>query len=268
MTAYFTEKYVRNLAETLGYNPDHIVPNCESAWGLRLRPQSAIPWKDIWSSLGTPLSDATEEKSYRRLLHRAINAKNRHPKNPDHACRLHCGETESMLHMIKCKHAIALWRKCLKFCKKALGEPAQDPIDPSYAIILGVHRPTMKLLTEPTRAFLRHAFGIYYRDVVNVAKHNVLFNVESTFNSAVQSFHRAALRYSFNIMLLSTRRTHTNLTEQVPEAIRLKYSSFLKVHANGSYEFTQTYTTEIQEAAQAAAKRVAQNTPPPRRTNP
>ena len=33
----------------------------------------AIPWKRIWASQGTPLSDATEEKQWRKLLHRALN---------------------------------------------------------------------------------------------------------------------------------------------------------------------------------------------------
>lgn len=30
-----------------------------------------IPWKRVWSSLGTPLSDPSEEKQWSKLLHRA-----------------------------------------------------------------------------------------------------------------------------------------------------------------------------------------------------
>ena len=45
-------------------------PNCEKAWRRRI--QGSIAWNDIWKSIGTELSDATEEKQWRKLLHRAI----------------------------------------------------------------------------------------------------------------------------------------------------------------------------------------------------
>ena len=79
-----------------------IRPNCEKNWKVALDKHLRRPyhiqfkWSDIWGSLGTPLSDPTEEKAWRRLLHRGIDAKNRHSKsrtnpNPDHTCRLKCG---------------------------------------------------------------------------------------------------------------------------------------------------------------------------------
>ena len=163
-----------------------------------------------------------------------------------------------MLHMITCKNAKALWKVCIDFCKKVLGEPSSQ-IDPTYAIILGVHRPSMKLLSEPTRAFLRHAFGIYYRDVVNVAKHNTLLIIEKTFHGAVKSFHTAVLRYAYAIRLLYIRRIYTNLTEEVPEDTRLKYEPFLKVRSDGTFLISQTFTDVMQEAAQKAEIRVASN---------
>ena len=62
-----------------------------------------IAWKAVWHSIGTPLSDPTEEKAWRKFLHRAINAKNRHPSAPDHDCRFKCGcKDESMIHLLKC----------------------------------------------------------------------------------------------------------------------------------------------------------------------
>ena len=244
MTAFFTEQYVRARAEALDYNPDHITPNCESAWGLRLQPQSAVPWEEIWRSLGTPLSDPSEEKSYRRLLHRAINAKNRHPLNPDHSCRLHCGATESMLHMVTCPRVKKLWKWCIDFCKNALGESCPQ-IDPTYAVILGVNRSTMKLLSEPTRAFLRHAFGIYYRDAVNVAKHGTTLLVESTFHGALKSFRNALLRYAYAIRLLYVHRMRTNLTEQVPETTRKRYAPFLTMNADGTSAVSRAVTDAL-----------------------
>ena len=55
-------------------------PTCETKWPKKIG--SAIPFDIIWPSLGTPLSDATEEKQWRKMLHRAINVRNRHPEAP------------------------------------------------------------------------------------------------------------------------------------------------------------------------------------------
>ena len=54
-------------------------PNCEANWQSRIR-GPPIPWEKIWPTLGTPLSDATEERNWRTLLHRAIFVRNRDPK--------------------------------------------------------------------------------------------------------------------------------------------------------------------------------------------
>ena len=45
-------------------------PNCETNWPLAIG--RTIPFEIIWPTLGTPLSDATEEKNWRKMLHRAI----------------------------------------------------------------------------------------------------------------------------------------------------------------------------------------------------
>ena len=52
-------------------------PNCEANWALRYPRGPPIPWRLIWPSLGTPLSDATEEREWRKLLHRGIYVRNR-----------------------------------------------------------------------------------------------------------------------------------------------------------------------------------------------
>ena len=66
-------------------------PNCEAAWNERCGLRSPIPFHLVWPSLGTPLSDATEENAWRKLLHRGIFVRNRDPHLPSHNCRLGCG---------------------------------------------------------------------------------------------------------------------------------------------------------------------------------
>ena len=82
-------------------------PNAEANWARRL--PYPIPWKKIWSSLGTPLSDPTEEKQWRKLLQRALNTRNRDTRAPSKRCRLGCLCDESMLHLAQCPHTAQLW---------------------------------------------------------------------------------------------------------------------------------------------------------------
>ena len=63
-------------------------PNCEHNWshaqpGVRSHVVSyPLHWPKIWGSVGTPLSDATEERIWRRMLHRALDVRNRHKELP------------------------------------------------------------------------------------------------------------------------------------------------------------------------------------------
>ena len=110
----------------------------------------------------------------------------------------------------------------------------------------------MNLMTVPALAFLRHAFGVYYRDIVNVAKHNVTFKWRSTFAAALANFEKAVRRHCHGIKVHFNHRKHTKLTEQIPEEDRLKFSSFLVVHGNGDYAVKPRFTKAIADAKQAA----------------
>ena len=58
-----------------------------------------LPFDIIWPTLGTPLSDATEEKEWRKMLQRAFFVRNRDTeriKAGTTQCRLGCGCEESM----------------------------------------------------------------------------------------------------------------------------------------------------------------------------
>ena len=50
-------------------------PNCEANWQAKF--SVPIPWKKIWPSLGTKISDATEERVWRIQLHRGTRVRNR-----------------------------------------------------------------------------------------------------------------------------------------------------------------------------------------------
>ena len=81
ITALLTDKLTKDVR-----------PNCEAKWIAKWPRALDIDFDKLWASLGGKLTDPTEERAFRKVLHRAINANNRHPKAPTHACRLHCGE--------------------------------------------------------------------------------------------------------------------------------------------------------------------------------
>ena len=71
ITKHFTTPHIRGLR-----------PNCEIEWANsdpkhhRL-PHVRVPWDKVWESLGTPISDATEERHWRKLLHRGTFVRNK-----------------------------------------------------------------------------------------------------------------------------------------------------------------------------------------------
>ena len=74
-------------------------------------------WDDIWKSVGTPLSDPTEEGTFFKGLHRALYVRDRDPSLEDQRCRLCQKETESQLHLHKCKKIKPVWKTIFKALK-------------------------------------------------------------------------------------------------------------------------------------------------------
>ena len=228
-------------------------PNCENAWATRLSPQT-IPWKKVWASIGTPLSDPTEEKAWRKLLHRAINARNRHPNSPDKTCRLQCGcADESMLHLIECCHARPMWEECAKFIQNTLGGTTH--FDFRMLVIFNLADPTT-LVSIPARALIRHLVQAYYRDLTNIELHKSNFSWQLTFNSAIRSFRDAVLRWGFSHKLLYTTRKYTNLTSAAPKKDRQQFGTLIEVTNAGDTKLTPALTEAVASAAAAAANRI------------
>ena len=241
MTIIFTNRITEGLK-----------PNCEKNWKSRIGP-FRFDFSLIWGSFGTPLSDPTEEKTYRRLLHRAIDAKNRHPLNvarpdyPDHKCRLHCGcNDESMLHLVQCKYARPLWKACIKFCAEVLGEEG-DMRDYTKAIIFNVNQ-KHELLGENTRAFLRHAVRWWYASMTKVLKENKVFVWQTCYHTTLLKFREAVIRKCVSIKRHHTHREYTPLTGVVSEEERKRYGALAKIQPNGNYSLTSAFVNEITKA--------------------
>ena len=246
MTTIFTARITRDVR-----------PNCETNWTSRwYRPIDNLNWMRVWQSLGTPLSDPTEEKNWRRLLHRAIDAKNRHNDLPDHNCRLLCGEpNESMLHMLRCPHVRPYWQACESFATTVLNVKPLT-IEPIQAAVFNVDR-NLNLINEASRAFFRHAVRWWYAALTRVHREGAAFVWQSTFYTALTKFREAVVRYAIQIRRHYIHRKHTNLTAIVPTSQRARFHTLIAIQPDGTYTLTDALTQAIQDAKLAHEARGA-----------
>ena len=236
-------------------------PNCEKNWEEKWPRAYAGDWTAIWKSIGTPLSDPTEENAWKRLLQRAWDARNRHPKKTDKTCRLLCGyNDESMLHMVKCPHATPFWKACAAFSKNIL----QTEIHPRgiyEAVVFNTAGSSAKMLPESTRAFLRHAVGRFYAAVTAIKEEGGIFRWQTTYHWTLLKFRDAAMRWACGIKLQFARRRFSHLTEHVPQATLSLYPALITFRNEGrSFSVASALTQEINRAEAAALGRAEANT--------
>ena len=176
-------------------------PNCEANWKTRI--PYPLDWKGIWASLGTPLSDATEERTWRKLLHRAIYVRNRDPTLPSDKCRLRCGFVESQLHLARCTRITAFWSSLLAFIAKIVPNHTQ-PGNHERAIIFGQwgHK---KMGSMMARAILRHGWMVLYRHFTQVETNGTTFYHERTYLHTLTSVRSAALRKAKELAIAHAR---------------------------------------------------------------
>ena len=68
-----------------------------------MAPYNKIPFKKIFKSFGTPLSDPTEERQWRKLVQRATYVRNRDPNEQSRVCRLCRKHEDSILNLFQCQ---------------------------------------------------------------------------------------------------------------------------------------------------------------------
>ncbi|EOD23425.1 hypothetical protein EMIHUDRAFT_239702 [Emiliania huxleyi CCMP1516] len=205
----------------------------------------------VFGSFGTELSDATEERQWRKYVHRALNVRNRNPAHlEDKKCRL-CGVAEeSMLHLVECMHCKPLWKKCLTFCRDVLEGPVRPQ---THRAIIFNQENYDTLLPEAACAFIRHAFNIFYHDFANVDK-GFMFIWQRVYYRALTSFRSAVRRYGGKIRLQYTHRLHTSLTEvagkwsQKTTLNRKKFASIISIDQQGNSTLNDSFTAAIDQA--------------------
>ena len=223
-------------------------PNCEKNYGLFGRLPFTVPpsvWRRIWRSLGTPLSNATEERIWRKNLHRALDVRNRHKEADTHECRNPlCTMTESQLHLVRCSYYLPFWKEILDIAFFVLGvdlrgNPQGSRLDiqitQERVIIFGLHS-HKKLADTRARALIRHAWQHLYRHFTRVETDAIPFNMDVVVLHTIKAFRDAALRVAMTIRHTNTRVRHGRRPVRPPEASVLK--GILVTHTDGDGRIT------------------------------
>ena len=148
-----------------------------------------------------------------------------------------CNHIESQLHIVQCKKLKPYWNMVFNFLTTVLGEPYIS--NPITAIIFNM-KSRDSLLPEPSRAFMRHAFGSFHDAFSQIDLANRPFIHTVVFNETLLSFRSAVLRYAHTIRLLYLKRRFTSLKSKVPPAeARLRFASLVTINAL-DYKFKLT----------------------------
>ena len=109
-------------------------------------------------------------------------------------------------------------------------------------------------MPESTRAFLRHAVGLYYRDATRIHRNGSRIRWEYTFRDAIVNFQKALMRYAYSMRRLYANRKHTNLTAVVPETDRDRFAEVLKIRTDGTFVISTALKQALHAADQSAAR--------------
>ena len=107
-------------------------------------------------------------------------------------------------------------------------------------------------MSEPSRAFLRHAVGVFYAHAARTADQGTVFYPQFALHRALTNFRAAVLRYGAKMRLHHTRRIHTNLHDSVPDAARTRFPTLIDVDTSCSFSLTPEFIDAVDKAEKAA----------------
>ena len=211
--------------------------SCELNWQIRVN--YALNWPRIWRSRGTRISNATEERVWRRLLHRALNVHNRHPQAANHSCRLGCGCTERMIHLAKCVCTNKAWSRILGIIEE-MGMEVPEVQNAQYQdrlLIFGL-LPDGHLAHELARGIIRHAWGHVYRHFTRVETDDIVWDpgnvVRDTFKAVIAAVRTRVEAVRLQHVRAMSRAWEEPLTEPT---LLLEFDPIAKVYSDGEYCF-------------------------------
>ena len=112
------------------------------------------------------------------------------------------------------------------------------------SIIFGIDRDG-RLMSETSRAWLRHAVRWWYAAMTEIDKNGGMFTAAYTLEKAVTGFREAAVRWAVSIKAHYVTRKHTKLTGVVSRKERERFKTIVSITETGQYTLTDTFTTAV-----------------------
>ena len=232
-------------------------PNCETNWLTTDHPATySLHWKSIWRSISTPLSDATEERIWRKLMQRAIYVRNRDPKAPSDKCRLRCGQIESMLHLAQCMHIAPFWADIMAFIARII--PNYTPPDIAERAIIFGQWNNRKMGPMIALATLRHGWMVMYRLFTRVQTNAEPFRIQKVYLLTLKSLRDAALRKGRELAIAHIHNAWSASEPHSPGGYHALLANEISPLVHISSEWKSTPSRQLQTEIQLAETALAQ----------
>ena len=111
-----------------------------------------------------------------------------------------------------------------------------------------------ELLSEPTCAFIRHAFGCFYDAFSQIDLANKPFIPTLVFHETLLSFRSAVLRYAYTIRLLYIKRRFTSKKLKTPpEEARKRFATLVTINElDYKFKLTAAFQKALDDTEAAA----------------
>ena len=131
-----------------------------------------------------------------------------------------------MLHMVTCpnRELRAYWNRVNDFRIAVLGGSLAEWSFPE-TVIFGVDR-NYKIISETTRAWLRHAVRWWYAAMTHIDKQGGLFSAAETLERALHGFRGAVIRWAVSIRMHYIARKYTKRVGVVTNSERAKFNTY------------------------------------------
>jgi hypothetical protein len=159
-----------------------------------------------------------------------------------------------MLHMITCpnRELRAYWNGVQHVLTTVI-DSAPKWIFPE-SIIFGIDR-YGHLMSETSRAWLRHAIRWWYAAMTEIDKNGGVFTAAYTLEKAVTGFKEAAVRWAVSIKTHYIARKYTKLTGVVSRKERERFKTIVSITETGQYTLTTAFTAAVAQIETAARAR-------------
>ena len=157
-----------------------------------------------------------------------------------------------MLHLVQCRYAKPYWNAVINFIRQVLNLDPGRRIDRLIIFNLGRDNEVVK---PEACAFIRHAFGHFYRDFAMVDTHDKAFQWKKTFHDTLLGFRSAVLAWAQTIRIFTANRMYAaQKKKQVPQDTLKMFPTLVEFEDRGlAFTLTQPFTNAIDSARTAAA---------------